>query len=292
MRAAAVVLAGLLVVAAGCGGGDDTDATEDPASGAAAPFPEDAVAIRASSDLGVGAERLLIGIGAADGSRLGSPGQAVSIEVYPQDAAGERQSVSGTWTWIVPDATGLYRAEAELDRPGVWAAEVVPAIGDRLDPVLFDVLADPMAPALGEQAPAPVTPTLDDLPIEELTTDPDPDPAFYGLSIDEAVANGRPTVVVFSTPAYCVSAACGPLLDHVKEVAPDHPDVDFIHVEVFTGLTDPDFVPDAAHLAPAVGPEWYNLPSEPWVFVIDEAGTVVARYEGVMDPAELDAALT
>ena len=292
MRAAAVVLAGLLVVAAGCGGGDDTDVTADPASGAAAPFPADAVAIRASSDLGVGAERLLIGIGAADGSRLGSPDQAVSIEVYPQDAAGERQSVSGTWTWIVPDATGLYRAEVELDRPGVWAAEVVPAIGDRLDPVLFDVLAEPMAPVLGEQAPAPVTPTLDDLPMEELTTDPDPDPAFYGLSIDDAVANGRPTVVVFSTPAYCVSAACGPLLDHVKEVAPDHPDVDFIHIEVFTGLTDPDFVPDAAHLAPAVGPEWYNLPSEPWVFVIDEAGTVVARYEGVMDPAELDAALT
>ena len=48
---------------------------------------------------------------------------------------------------------------------------------------------------------------------------------------------------------------------------------------------------DAEHLAPAVGPEWYNLPSEPWVFVIDENGTVTGRFEGVMDPAELDAML-
>ena len=125
---------------------------------------------------------------------------------------------------------------------------------------------------LGEAAPAPDTPTLDDAPIEELSSDPDPDPSFYELSLDEAIGNGSPTVVVFSTPAFCASGACGPLLDIVKGVAPDHPDAEFVHVEVFTGITDPDFVPDAAHLAPAVGPEWYNLPSEPWVFVVDGGG--------------------
>ena len=98
-------------------------------------------------------------------------------------------------------------------------------------------------------------------------------------------------MVVFSTPAYCQTAACGPLLDEVKRLAPDHPDVDFIHVEVFTGLTDPDFAPDADHLAPAVGLDWFALPSEPWVFAMDAAGIVIGRFEGVMDPSELEAIL-
>jgi len=68
--------------------------------------------------------------------------------------------------------------------------------------------------------------------------------------------------------------------------------VNFIHVEVYTGLTDPDFVPDEAHLAPAAGEEWYRLISEPWVFVIDQAGRIAARFEGVMDASELTEVLT
>ena len=232
----------------------------------------------------MGRDRLLIGLGDSSGARLGSPDQAVSITRVPGRRMPERASTAeAAWTWIVDDVTGLYRAEFDFDQPGVWVAEVTPEGGPPLEPIAFEVLADPYAPGLGEAAPAPSTPTLDDAPIEELSSDPDPEPSFYELSLDEAIGNGTQTVVVFSTPAFCASGACGPLLDIVKGVAPDHPDVQFVHVEVFTGITEPDFVPDASHLAPAVGPEWYNLPSEPWVFVVDGDGTVIARYEGVLD---------
>lgn len=258
---------------------------------ASSPFGDDAVAIRASSDLGVGRERLLIGISQADGTRVGSPEDAVTFEIAPVDDPGVAQTVEATFTWIVEPAVGLYRAEVDFDRPGTWQATVVPATGAPLEPVLFTVFAEPLTPAVGAPAPAPPTPTLDDLPIEELTTDPNPERRFYEVSLDEAIAASEPTVVVFSTPAYCQTAACGPLLETVKGVAPEYPEVTFIHVEVFTGLTDPDFVPDAAHLAPAVTDQWYRLPSEPWIFVIDRTGLIAARYEGVVDSAELEDAL-
>jgi hypothetical protein len=75
----------------------------------------------------------------------------------------------------------------------------------------------------------------------------------------------------------------------MKGVIAEYPDADFVHIEVFTGLTDPDFVPDLSHIAPAVVA--YALPTEPWVFVVDERGVIVARFEGAMDPGELAAYL-
>jgi hypothetical protein len=290
---AALVLA---LAVASCGGGDAADPGTTAAVAPTTPpasedLPSDVVAIRASSDIGLGRERLLVGLGDTSGRRLGSPEQAVSITVHPEGEPERAVTEDGTWQWIVEGSTGLYRAEFDFDQAGIWTATVTPEGGEPLAPIPFEVQEDPYAPALGEAAPAPATPTLDDTTIDDLSSDDDPDPAFYQLSLDEAIGNGNTTVVVFSTPAFCASAACGPLLDIVKEVAPGHPDVQFVHVEVFTGLTDPDFAPDAAHLSPAVGPEWYNLPSEPWVFVVDGGGKVAARYEGVLDRAELEAAL-
>lgn len=277
LSVAAALLA--LPLLSGCGGDESS-------------IPSGAVALVASSDIGQGAERFLIGVNGPDNSRLGGPDDQITIEVAPESAPDQTQSAEGVWTWIVEGSHGLYRAQFDFDRPGLWVATVTPSGGDPLEAAVFEVKQDTSAPALGEDAPAAPTPTLDEMSIEELSTDPDPDPTFYEMSLGEALSTGRRTVLVFSTPAYCQTATCGPLLDHVKEIAPGHPDVNFIHVEVYTGLLDPDFQPDAAHLAPSAGSEWYALPSEPWVFLIDEGGKIAGRYEGVMDPAELDAALS
>lgn len=56
----------------------------------------------------------------------------------------------------------------------------------------------------------------------------------------------------------------------------------------YTGLTEPGFIPDRAHLAPSIL-EW-RLPTEPWVIVVDGAG-IVARFQGVVAPAEIEAIL-
>lgn len=259
-------------------------------SSPAAEFPEEAVAVRASSDLAVGRERLLVGISTPSGDRLGSPEQSVDFAISPAGEPDRVMLYPATFTWIVPDNVGIYRAEVDFDRAGVWEVTVVPAEGDSLAPTLFEVAEVSQTPGPGRAAPLVPTPTLADRPIEALTTDPSPESALYELSLDEAFTSGRRSVVVFATPAFCRTAACGPMLELIKEVAPEHDDVNFVHVEIYDGFGEPGFVPDGAHLAPAVVA--WNLQSEPWVFVVDDAGVIAARFEGVIDGEELAAALT
>jgi hypothetical protein len=287
----------LALVLAACGG-SDTTTTEAEGASAEPTFPEGAIAVRASSDLATGPERLLVGVALPDGTRLGSPDDEVTLVVAPMADPAATQTARGLWTWMVPGAVGLYRGLFDFAQDGLWEVTVIPASGVPLEPVPFSVVSDvcraddaadqgyaPCAPRIGEPAPTVATPTLADSTLEELTTDPEPDVRLYELSLDTALSNGRPTVVVFSTPAYCTSAACGPLLQDMKDVIDDYPEADFVHVEVFTGLTEPDFAPDLSHISPAVVA--YLLPTEPWVFVTDENGVIVGRYEGAMDSAEL-----
>lgn len=274
-----LTIAGLGILASACGGGVEPS------------FPEDSFGIVANRDIGTGTSRVLVGVLQPDGSRLGSPDIGVDLIASPSDDTSATQSVPGVFVWIIEDVVGLYRAEFDFDRPGTWVVTVQPENGEALEPAALNVLVETVSPNIGDLAPVVDTPTLADFPYAELTTDPSPDPRFYEISLPDAVASGNPTVLVFSTPAYCQTAACGPLLDLVKGAAGDYPDVNFVHVEVYTGLTDPDFRPDPAHLAPAAGLEGWSLPSEPWVFVIDQNGIVTARFEGVMDADELRAAL-
>ncbi len=260
-------------------------------SGETPTFPADSFAIVANSDVGTGPARLLVGVLEGDGTRIGGPDDAIDIEVAPLDGPGETQRVPGVFTPIVDGAFGLYRAAVSFDTPGTWTMTVHPATGVALPAVPFQVGEETFAPNLGEQAPVAPTPTVRDAAIDDLTTDGAPDPRFYELTLAEALSSGKPTVLVFATPAYCTSATCGPMLDTVKEAAPSYPDVNFIHIEVYTGFNEPGFAPDPAHLAPAVGVDYWNLPSEPWVFVIDEQGIIAGRFEGVMTPEELAALL-
>ncbi len=152
-----------------------------------------------------------------------------------------------------------------------------------------DPAATSCAPRLGEAAPSLATPTVGDVAIAELTTDPDPDPRLYELSLDELLGNGRPGVIIFATPAYCQTSACGPIVDNVKPLLDEFPGVDFLHIEVYTDLLADDFVPNAAHVAPAM--RAWALPTEPWVFIVDGAGTITARFEGALGTDELRARL-
>ncbi len=272
-----------LLVAAACG---DSGGSGTTAAAGAGDLPGDAVAVVASTDLAAGTERLLLALTTLGNQRLGGPDLDVSFRVFPLDSPDDAREYPATWMWATPDVSGLYRAEVELPDPGTWAAQVVPAGGAALEPVAFQVKDRPATPAVGEAAPQSDTPTgadVDDL--ARISTDRNPDPAFYELSVADAVASGRPTVVVFATPRFCQTAICGPTLDTIKDYAAGRPDVNFVHVEVFTNLDDPDNL----EIVPAVT-EW-GLTSEPWIFVVDEAGLVAARFEGVVAEEELDAAL-
>ena len=64
---------------------------------------------------------------------------------------------------------------------------------------------------IGEEAPASKTPKAVEVggDLSKLSTDQHPDPAFYRTSVKDALAAGKPFVLVFATPLYCSSRTCG-----------------------------------------------------------------------------------
>ena len=132
--------------------------------------------------------------------------------------------------------------------------------------------------------------------IAAISTDTTPDSDLYRLSIDQAVGSGRPTYIVFATPAFCQTATCGPTLDIVKSVAPEYKDrVDFIHVEPYLlQTTDAGLQPllDAnggLQVVQAVND--YGLPTEPYQFLVDGSGIVRDAFQGIASVDEIRAAI-
>lgn len=142
------------------------------------------------------------------------------------------------------------------------------------------------APAVGAAAPASKTPTLATVKdVAKLTTRTPPDTELLKVSVADALKAKAPFVVVFATPKYCSSRTCGPVVDVVDAVRKRWAGspVRFIHVEIYTDNN------------PSKGPnpwvrEW-NLPSEPWTFLVGSDGKVKARFEGAMAESELAAAV-
>ena len=120
---------------------------------------------------------------------------------------------------------GVYVVPAFFPRAGRWGLEFLIDDGEgeagSAAEVLFqlEVRERASAPNVGEEAIAVRTRTLADQPtLDRLTSDLSPEPGLYQLSIDEALATPRPLILIFSTPAFCHSRTCGPILDVVKVV--------------------------------------------------------------------------
>lgn len=247
-----------------------------------------AVVGNAPGSLGTGDQRLTVAYRAETGEDLGAPDLPATLEVARAD--GEPQVVDTEFVWMTEGVRGLYVAYVDLDAPGEWTATLQPEGRNPTRPTPFFVDESPLTPEVGDAVPTTASETLDDVggDLTLLTTDPDPDPALYELSVGTAVSNGTPAVVAFATPRFCVTATCGPMLDQVKALRDEVGDVgvDWVHVEVYE-LEDVD--PSNLQVVPAAD-DW-GLPSEPWVFVVDADGRVTHRFEGVVSDTELATAL-
>jgi hypothetical protein len=185
------------------------------------------------------------------------------------------------------EALGLYVTQVSFERPGTWGLEIVAKQSqgsDEISTVAVDVLAVSHTPALG--SPAPRSRNLIAGEVSELrqidTSDP-PDPRLHQVRIADAIAQGRPQVIVFATPKFCTSRMCGPVVDVVRTLLPRYGDrVIFTHQEIWQDLS-------AQKLSPTVV-EW-SLPSEPWIFVVDAKGIIRAKFEGLTTARELETAL-
>ena len=294
-RLVTLLLVAFFTFAACGGGGDGTSDSGGGDSGCREPFTgpfagAEAYPVFASSEVVVGTNRFLVGVLNDDDAPIGSPDVDVHIRFFdltdcPEQPAGEADM---KFFYSIPETVGLYRTEARFDEPGTWGAEVSIS-GEGIDEMLkasFEVLEEPSSPAIGERPPASDTPTAKDVKdLSEISTDRDPDPRFYELSIADALERGKPFVVAFATPKFCQTQTCGPTLDIVQSVAKDYPELTFIHVEPYELPADP------SQLEPVPSVVEWGLKTEPWVFVIDGNGEVTAKFEGALAPEELRAAL-
>ncbi len=181
------------------------------------------------------------------------------------------------------EAVSFYVATTPFNAVGKWGAEITatPAGGGEPSTVQvpFEVLAQSKTPGLGTKPPASAHDTAATNPDTASLCSRDPICPLHDKVIADVLGKGRPLVVQFSTPAFCESRFCGPVLEVLLGQVPKYQDrIDFIHIEVWQ-----DF--QAQVYRPAVR-EW-NLPSEPYTFFMGSDGTVLARLEAIFSDEEL-----
>lgn len=187
---------------------------------------------------------------------------------------------------------GIYSVRLEIPRDGLWVglAEVTPegAGAPLLGGFNKGVGRQYKQPVPGGKAPKAPSPTKDDhRGVEPYCTRQDPETkrrvpcAMHAVSLDEALAGGKPAVVIIATPAFCQTRFCGPEVDVVQAASMElGTKMNFIHIEVYKDDTD---APATGLLAPAA--KAFRLEEEPAIYFIGSDGVISDRFLG---PAAVD----
>ena len=143
--------------------------------------------------------------------------------------------------------------------------------------------ADPI-PSVGEKAPKVETDTLDTTKGNQEILDTRVPPSdMHEVSFAD-VAGKEPVALLFATPQLCASRVCGPVTDIALQLQAKYgKQMKFIHQEVYVdndvskGLREPL--------------RQFNLPSEPWLFIVDKSGKITARLEGSIGVQQFEDAI-
>ena len=265
----ALLIVGAAVALASCSG---TDFRADIAS--------------SPGSIGTGQQRIMVALTELSTGALVADPDLMPVAVLRDEIGSPLGEYAGEFVWTIPDEAGLYAFHVDIPGPATYQLDVDAGDLGRFDPIGFVAAEEPVQVANGEQAPLSDSRTLDDAPIEDLTSDLTPVESYYEMSVAEAVESG-PSVLIFATPAWCTSQACGPMLDQVQEIDSEYPDLNFVHVEVYENIHVTD--PEDLIVVPAV--EEWRLPTEPWLYVTDSDGVVTASFEGAVSDEELRRAL-
>ena len=279
-----------LAVAAACGGGGDDDDVGAGGSDVTTPAqqaPDQVQVVPASAQLLVGREQRVTAGLLLDAEPIREPNGVRMAFGRDFDSVGPWQPATFHSEGI--DTRPYYRTAYTFDAPGDWVV-VVDANGRKGGAPLVPVITpeDTEVPVVGDAMIPVATPTTaDGRGVDPICTG-EPQCPFHDVSLDAALGQGRPLVVMFSTPAFCQSQVCGPVLDVlVGESAAFRDRAQFVHVEVFRSR-NPDFRNRDA-LAP--GMQAYHLTFEPVVFFAGADGVVRERLDGPFDAVECREAL-
>ena len=267
-----------------------------------APPAGNIIPIPVSSEIAVGQNRFVFTLIDGQNDLLAAANVTVGLKFFNLAADPATTALTADSAFLTTSTgRGFYRTSVDFPCSGDWGIEfAVATAGAAAQTVrmIIPVAATWSTPAVGASVPSVVTPTATTAAgIAAISTDTDPDPDFYNVSEDEALAAHHPFVLVFATPAFCKTAVCGPTLDLVKSVAPPFKDkLTFIHVEPYIlaeqdGTLQP--VLDATGNFQAVPSVIaFGMASEPYTFVVGADGKLITKFEGVTGQDELIAALT
>jgi hypothetical protein len=176
-------------------------------------------------------------------------------------------------------AKQVYLASLSL---GAAREQVVMAVAN-LDGRMVASTPTPLQVGPG-RAPPPVgapaikihTPTSPPSPIASIDTRVPPS-SMHDVDFAKVLGH-KPVLLIFATPALCMSRTCGPIVDEAEQLKATYGSrMAFIHMEVYKNND----------IRQGYRPQFlaWHLPTEPWVFAIDRRGGIAAELEG---PASLD----
>lgn len=182
----------------------------------------------------------------------------------------------------------IFVARLPFDAPGPWnvRADLELEEGRTLVTGPLEVLESSRTVGVGKEPISVATPTVRNAGGVDPICTRVPPCTMQDISLDEALRNGKPTVVVFATPAFCTSRMCGPDVDIVESVYKRRAEeANFIHVEIYKdrSLSQP---------APATSTWSIDKAGEPWVFFISRDGVVADRLSGPIGEWEVDEAVS
>jgi hypothetical protein len=229
-----------------------------------------------------GHQRLPIGLGDDNGIVTQGGPDALTAQVLDGDGNPVGQPVTATrhakdiprpyWPFELSLPTaGLYNLRVDYQGQKLDAAFSVtdpaqvtfPKPGDKLIP--FD------------------TPTTADARGVKAICTRNPACPLHDQTLTQALATGKPVVFMVSTPAFCQTASCGPVLDVLlgsrTRIGADR--FAMVHAEVYAD--------DGQTVSPTVAA--YKLPFEPTLYLADATGLIHTRIDNLFDSDEVDAAL-
>jgi hypothetical protein len=243
-------------------------------------------AVLPNSDLAVGSNRFLLGLLDAQNRPI-VDAQVHLRFFYLADAQPTVRAENGaTFHGQGLGDRGLYVAPVSFEKAGQWGVEVAAKRESGDLPTTrwsFHVLPESQTPAIGAPAISSRNQTLKEVSSSRELCTAVPACDMHDHVIEDVVRKGRPLVVYFATPGFCVSLVCGPGLEAVQAMKDRFGDrADFIHIEIFK---DP-----AKSIVSPVVEEW-RLPSEPWLFLVDRQGKIAAKFEAGITIQEVEPAI-
>jgi len=310
-----VLLAALLT---GCGQATIAPSASQPTStanaGQGAAQGGDVQPVFAFSEAVAGKNRIAIVL-VRNNTPLNDPNVKVHLRFFNLDEANPQIKFEADAAYYGQGLpTAFYVAYPTFDKAGNWGVEIQTQLPGQAAPSVskqrLDVKEHSNVPIVGQPAISTKTLTVKDVPdVAQLSSGTQVDPAMYQISLDQALQNGKPTALLFATPAFCKTATCGPSLDVMQGLQKQYGDkVNFIHSEVYKYPFDQSVqlqqdgtqkaakenrAPTTDELSAGLSDAMvaWKLDSEPWLFLIDAKGTVAGRYEGGITKEEIGPAL-